>query len=108
MPSKPEDVMRIVYNATLYEVSWSTPASSSAPASTSVTAFVKNRLRKPQISHFTVFWCRTIRDNPVVCLVTRSHFASVFSLFSVRYHPEGFFNCTWSSISNVMTGSFSN
>ena len=48
VPSRVENVIKICYNDTLFEVQWS-------PSSTS------------PIDSYTVFWCHSIRENPVRC-----------------------------------------
>jgi len=52
MPLRVGNVIKIGYSDTLFEVQWSPSGSSSSPAVTS----------------YTIFWCHSVRENPVRCL----------------------------------------
>ena len=64
MPLPPQDVRKIVFGGTLYEIQWNPPPPKQV---NSLTAFTKDHVREQGISSYTVYWCRSIRDNPVSC-----------------------------------------
>ena len=57
--------MRIAYNETFFEIQWT---GSHASRGLSMATFGRAELNYPPfISHYTVFWCRSVRDSPVQC-----------------------------------------
>ncbi|EFX83323.1 hypothetical protein DAPPUDRAFT_100606 [Daphnia pulex] len=69
MPTAPENVMKIIYNDTFFGVQWSPSTPSKG---LSMAAFGRARsddsLVYPRtLSNYTVFWCLSVRESPVLC-----------------------------------------
>lgn len=66
VPTPPENVMRISYNATFFEIQWTRSLPSQ---SVSLSAFRPDEAFNypPYITDYTVFWCQSERDSPVEC-----------------------------------------
>ena len=66
VPTPPENVMGISYNATFFEIQWTRSLPSQ---SVSMSAFRSDGsfYYPANVTDYTVFWCQSERDSPVEC-----------------------------------------